>query len=142
MAAKPNSHGCLMKYASLLAMALSGVAFSGCATPSEPRDSVAAPMSSDQNEGCYIDIFEDEDFDDDSLRVHGPAEYSGLEHLGGHDWGDRIASVRTGPKCWALMYADKGFDDTRNVIGPGSVISNLGDMEDEIESMKLFDHAP
>ena len=131
-----------MKYVSLLAMALLGVAFSGCATPSTPRNSVAAPVSPDRNEGCYVDIFEDEDFDDESLRVYGPAEYSDLEDLGGHDWDDRIGSVRTGPKCWAVVCADKGFDDTRNVIGPDSLISNLGDMENEIGSMKLLDQAP
>lgn len=148
-----------MKNTMLLAISLLGLVLSGCNTtttsatahkrpmkmggsPKTPTASVAATSRSSRSAGCYIDIFEDTNFNDNSLRVHGPAEYSNLQSLGGHDWGDQIGSVRTGPNCWAIVYSDENFSDTSNVIGPNSVISDLGDLEDEIDSMKLLDHAP
>src|SRR4051812_17221272 len=96
-------------------------------------------------EGCWIEIFEDTNFNDNSLKVHGPAEFANMRDLpgaGGYDWGDQIGSVRTGPRCWVVAYADENFQDTSIVIGPDSNLNDLGDMEDEIDSMKILDHAP
>jgi len=45
--------------------------------------------------------------------------------------------VRTGPCCWLMAYAGEGFDDTYQVIVPHTAISDLGEMEDEIDSIKF-----
>ena len=96
-------------------------------------------------EGCYVQIWEDTNYNDNSLIIHGPAEFSNMRDLpgaGGSDWGDQAGSLRTGPHCWLIAYADENFQDTSTLIGPDSQIPDLGDMEDEIDSIKLFDHAP
>jgi hypothetical protein len=96
-------------------------------------------------EGCWIKVYEDTNFNDNSLIIHGPAEYNDMRNLpdsNGADWGDQIGSVRTGPRTWVIAFADEGFEDTSIVIGPNSEIADLGDMEDEIDSIKILDHAP
>lgn len=96
-------------------------------------------------EGCYIQIYEDTNFNDNSLILHGPAEYANMRDLtgaNGYDWGDQIGSVRTGPRCWVIAYADEDFQDTSIIIGPDSQLADLGDMEDEIDSIRILDHAP
>lgn len=96
-------------------------------------------------EGCWIQIYEDTNFNDNSLIVHGPAELRNMRALpgaGGKDWGDQIGSVQTGPRCWVIAYADENFEDTSIIIGPNSQLRDLGDMEDEIDSMKILDHQP
>jgi len=96
-------------------------------------------------DGCWIKIYEDTNFNDNSLTVHGPAEFANMRDLpgsNGYDWGDQVGSVRTGPHCWVIAYADENFQDTSIVIGPDSELADLGDMEDEIDSIKIFDHAP
>ena len=96
-------------------------------------------------EGCWVQIYEDTNFNDNSLFLHGPAEHANMRDLpdsNGKNWGDQVGSLRTGPKCWIIAYADENFEDTSVVIGPDSSVPDLGDMEDEIDSIKILDHAP
>lgn len=103
------------------------------------------PVPADATAGCHVQIFEDEDFGDTSLFVHGPAEYPNLRNLpdaGGKDWGDQIDSLITGPNCWLVVYADENFEDTVEVFGPNTQVRHLGGMGDEIDSIRIYDHAP
>lgn len=96
-------------------------------------------------EGCWLQIYEDTNFNDNSLIIHGPAEFADMRHLpeaNDYDWGDQIGSLRTGPRCWVIAYADEGFSDDSIIIGPGSELRDLGNFEDEIDSIKILDHAP
>ena len=95
-------------------------------------------------EGCWIEIYEDTNYNDKKLRLNGPAEFPNLKGLPGADgdWGDSIGSVKTGPRCWVVAWADENYSDTHMSIGPNSEIPDLADLEDEIDSMKIYDHAP
>lgn len=96
-------------------------------------------------DGCWVKIYEDTNFNDNSLTLHGPAQYNDMRNLPGAeglDWGDQIGSLRTGPNCWIIVYADEGFQDTSQTIGPDTEIPDLAGMEDEIDSIKILDHAP
>lgn len=104
-----------------------------------------ANRDANQTSGCWIQIFEDTNYNDNSLILNGPAEFANMRALpgaGGYDWGDQIGSVMTGASCWVWAFADENYQDTSIWIGPNSQIPDLGDMEDEIDSMKLFDHPP
>lgn len=96
-------------------------------------------------DGCWVIIYRDTNYEGDSLRIDGPAQFSNLQGLpnsNGVDWGDQIGSVKTGSRCWFVGYADDDFGDTHIVVGPNSQIPDLADLEDEIDSIKLFDQAP
>lgn len=94
---------------------------------------------------CWVQIFEDEDFGDNTLIVWGPAQYNNLRDLpngNNKNWGDQIDSLITGPSCWLQVFADEDFEDTSEWFGPNSQIRHLGGMGDEIDSIRIYDHPP
>lgn len=94
------------------------------------------------NPNCYANIYEHPGFRGEVVQVQGPASFSSLKHFKGRDWDNKISSVQTGPGCWLVLYKDKDFKDTSIVIGPNTTASNLGKMEDQTESIKVFDRVP
>lgn len=66
----------------------------------------------------------------------------GLLGAGDKDWGDQIDSIITGPNCWVVVYEDENYEDASMIIGPGSQLAHLGGMEDNIDSIRIFDHNP
>jgi hypothetical protein len=91
--------------------------------------------------GCWVIIYEDEGCQDASLLLTGPAEFPNLRGLpgaGDKDWGDDIDSIVVGPNCWLQVFADESFGDTSAWYGPNTHAPGLGDMGDEIDSMRLF----
>jgi len=94
------------------------------------------------NPNCYVNIYEHHGFHGEVVQVQGPSSYSSLKHLKGRDWDNKISSVQTGPGCWLVLYKDKDFRDTSIVIGPSTTASNLGKMDDQAESIKVFDRLP
>jgi hypothetical protein len=92
--------------------------------------------------GCWVVIYEDEGYQDTGLLVTGPAEFPNLKSLpnsNGKDWGDDIDSLVVGQGCWLQVFADENFGDTSAWYGPNTHAPGLGDMGDEIDSMKLYD---
>lgn len=53
-----------------------------------------------------VQIYEDEDFGDSSLILHGPVQYANIRGLLGaddKDWGDQIDSIITGSKLLGCL---------------------------------------
>ncbi len=90
--------------------------------------------------GCYIDVWSDANFEGESLRIEGPAEYPRLRFSQG-DWGDRIGSLRVGPNAFVIAYRDENFVDRQVTFGPLEEVADLGDLkfDDEIDSMRVID---
>ena len=63
------------------------------------------------DKNCYIEIFEDDDFDADDPHVtlQGPKEYATLKNLAGKDWSNDIESVIVGSNATVRDYEDKDF---------------------------------
>ena len=90
--------------------------------------------------GCYIDVWAGANFEGESVRIQGPAEYPTLQFSQG-DWGDRVGSLRVGPNAFVIAYRDPNFGDRQVTFGPGDEIADLGDLkfDDEIDSMRVID---
>lgn len=56
--------------------------------------------------GCWVDLFEDEDFDEGDLhtRISGPVQFSEMTNVNGSDFGDKIDSLRVGPEAVMRAY--------------------------------------
>jgi len=65
-----------------------------------------------------------------------------IDGIDGYDWGDRVGSARTDPSCWVVAYSDENFEDQRITIGPNSELRDLGNFEDDIDSIRILDNAP
>ena len=90
--------------------------------------------------GCYIDVWAGANFEGESVRIQGPAEYPSLTFSQG-DWGDRIGSLRVGPNAFVIAYRDPNFGDRQVAFGPGDEAADLGDLkfDDDIDSMRVID---
>ena len=93
------------------------------------------------DKNCFIEIFEDDNFDADDPHVvlQGPKEYASLKDIGGKDWANDIESVIVGTNATVRAYEDKDFKGTELALVPGQRVKNLGklDMANDIESIKI-----
>ena len=93
------------------------------------------------DKNCWIEIFEDDNFDmdDPHVKLQGPKEYATLKNLAGKDWSNDIESVILGSNTTVHAYEDKDFRGTELALTPGQRVPNLGklDMANDIESMKI-----
>jgi hypothetical protein len=89
---------------------------------------------------CYIDIWRDADFRGETMRIHGPAEYSSLVLARG-DWRNDIGSLRVGPNAFVMAYHRRDFQDQLITFGPNDEVADLSlfKADDDIESMKVID---
>jgi hypothetical protein len=94
-------------------------------------------------DGCWVQIFEDENYQDSSDIVAGPGSWTNLRKLPGaskEDWGDEIDSVKVGPHATLELWEDEDFNDNHVVFGPGTEKTNLRgdpDMGDQADSMRI-----
>jgi hypothetical protein len=89
---------------------------------------------------CYIDIWRDANFEGESLRLRGPAEYAHMKFEQA-DWGDQIGSLRVGPRAFVLAYRDRDFKDKQITFGPNDEVADLGELrfDDDIDSVRVID---
>jgi hypothetical protein len=94
------------------------------------------------DKACWIEIFEDDNYDRDDprLQIQGPAEFATLKDLKGRNWNDDIESVIVGPGATVKAYKQKDFKGTEVAFTSNQRIPDLGklDMANEIESMKVM----
>jgi len=94
------------------------------------------------DKACWIEIFEDDNYDRDDprLQIQGPAEFASLKDLKGRNWNDDIESVIVGPGATVKAYNQKDFKGTEIAFTSNQRIPDLGklDMANEIESMKVM----
>ncbi|HVG03075.1 MAG TPA: hypothetical protein VM842_09295 [Nitrospira sp.] len=93
------------------------------------------------DKNCFIEIFEDDNFDVDDPHVvlQGPKEYASLKNIAGKDWSNDIESVIVGSNATVHAFEDKDFKGTELAFTPGQRVKNLGklDMANDIESLKI-----
>jgi len=96
-----------------------------------------------QANGCWVHVWEDENFQDDNDRIQGPGRFNNMRNLPGankDDWGDEIDSIEMGPKASGTFWEDEGFRDNSIRLSPGEKRSNLRgspDLGDTIDSMEI-----
>src|SRR5690349_14461802 len=65
--------------------------------------------------GCWVQIWEDENFQDDNDVIVGPGKWNNMRNLPGAnktDWGDEIDSLKTGPDVQKLtVWEDEDYKD-------------------------------
>lgn len=93
------------------------------------------------DKACWIEIFEDDewDADDPHVKIAGPAEFSTMENVKGKDWSNDIESVIVGSNASVLAYSDRDFRGTELAFVPNQRVKDLSDlnMNNDIESMKI-----
>src|SRR4030095_3914365 len=93
------------------------------------------------DKNCYIEIFDDDEFDegDPHVKVQGPAEYATLKDVYGRDWNNDIESVIVGSNATVHAWMNKDFTGPEITFTPGQRVPKLSKlkMSNTIESMKI-----
>jgi len=108
---------------------------------------MAAGVLAQASNGCYVKIFDDENFKGRTATLRGPSRDDTLKD---NKWsgtnkfiGDDTDSLITGPNSYFEGFEDKNFKGTVIKVGPNKRIADIeANGGDEIESYKLYDKKP
>jgi Beta/Gamma crystallin len=96
-----------------------------------------------QQNPCYVQIFEDENYQGDYDVIFGPMTSTDMKNLSGSnlsDWSDEIESLKVSPKATVTVWQDPDYNEAVQTLTSGTEKTNLkGDpnFADEISSMKI-----
>ena len=83
--------------------------------------------------GCWVKLYDKEDFSGDSLLLIGPINLARLIGPFGFDWENKVRSLQTGPNTNLTIFDNRNFKDEDKFIEPNMQIPNL------TKKMGLFD---
>lgn len=94
-----------------------------------------------KNKDCWIDIFDDTQYNGKQHRIKGPAKLKNLFKINGEDWDKKIESVIVGPKATLTVFENKNFKLTLAAMAEHPVLmKSLGITKQDIleESELIF----
>ncbi len=126
----------------LAASMLTAAALVGCSSAPQhvPAETSVAYNAENGKPGCWVEIYEREDFQGRSARLAGPLELASLNLADLGDWTERINSIRVGPMAEVELYGDLKFEDRRQIYPSGREIASLekdADFGGEAASMRI-----
>jgi len=140
----------LLAGAGALCLALSACGSSGGGgTPSDGATDGSAPSTTTgTNEatggattsagaaGCYLQLYDGDNFEDTNFKLDQPGSYSDLKDLPGanQDWTDEADSAKVGSAATVTIYADPDFKGKSVKLEPGSDHARL---DPEPSSLKM-----
>lgn len=108
------------------------------ATSATPSDSPSTEGSSDSGDGCWVHLFDGDNFDesDDNLKLTEAGEYENLENLPGadKDWTDEADSIKVGSSAKVEIFDQRDFKGKSQTLEAGS---EHPDVDDEPYSLKM-----
>lgn len=89
---------------------------------------------------CYIEVWQDRNFEGEYICIEGPGEYPVLWTTG-INWCDSISSIRVGPNAFVHVYGCRDFKGAMITLGPNEEVSDLGllKLDNEIDSIQIID---
>jgi hypothetical protein len=98
-----------------------------------------AHLSAPNPTGCFVEVFENENFAGPRDFINGPAKHWQLKNLPFHaNWHERIRSVRVGPAATVLLWAKEGFEGDPLKFGPDRNHPRLpGEFSGKIASLEI-----
>ena len=89
---------------------------------------------------CYIEVWQDKNFEGEYICIEGPGEYPVLRTTG-INWCDSISSIRVGPSAFVHVYGCRDFKGAMITLGPNEEVSDLGvlKLDNEVDSIKVID---
>lgn len=114
------------------------------ATLAAPQEGEPGSVEEDSTGGnssrCYIEVWQEKNFEGEYMYIEGPGEYPVL-CTADIDWGNSISSIRVGPNAFVHMYSFRDFKGAMITLGPNEEVSDLGllKFDNEIDSIKVID---
>lgn len=86
--------------------------------------------------GCYIELFDGDNFKDDHIKIEGEGEYADLSNLpgsNGKDWTDEADSFKVGSDASVTVWVHTNFEGDSTVYSGGDYPS-----VNEPQSLKII----
>jgi len=85
---------------------------------------------------CAVQLFDGDNFTDDSILVNGPGEFADLSKLPGakKNWNDEADSFKAGANTKVIFYTRKNFEGKSKTYEKGARDADM----DEPSSMKII----
>lgn len=119
-----------------IGLAVAAVAYGNSRGEVHTRGEGVLPAVAGQDSGCYVHLFDDENFENENIMVKGPGRFANLSNLPGtnKDWTDEAGSFKVGPSATVQIWTETNFEGRSRTYQPGSQVS---DVDDEPESMVI-----
>ncbi len=62
-----------------------------------------------KNKDCWVDLYDDTEYEGKHIRVDGPAQFKNLHKLKAENWDKKIESIIVGPKATLTVFEHKNF---------------------------------
>ena len=100
-------------------------------------------MWTGRSNGCWVDVFDRENFAGNTRRLHGPAEFLGLR-IREKDWGEHLLSLNVGPGAYVQCFDSGEFFDSVFWLLPNQAVETLESLDcgDAIDSIRIYDRPP
>ena len=100
-------------------------------------------LVTNRSNGCWIDVFDRENFAGNTRRLLGPAEFLGLR-IREADWGDSLASLNVGPGAYVQCFDSRHFFDSVFWLLPNQAVESATELDcgETIDSIRLYDRPP
>lgn len=102
---------------------------------SSSDDNNTPPDSEDPDGSCYVQLFDGDNYTDDTITIDGPGEFSNLSNLPGadKDWNDEADSFKSGMNTTVTFWIERGFKGDSITYDGGAQEPSI----DEPSSMKI-----
>ncbi len=98
-------------------------------------NTVQEASTTSSESGCFVELFDGDNYTDDQIKIEGPAEYTDLKNLPGSkkDWTDEADSFKSGKNTTVTFYTKTGFQGDSITYKGGENKPSM----DEPSSMKI-----
>ena len=100
-------------------------------------------MLTARSNGCWLDVFDAQNFTGNHRRLLGPAEFLGLR-IREKDWSDSLLSLNVGPVAYVQCFDSGRFFDSVFWLLPNQAVETMEELDcsDGIDSIRLYDRPP
>ncbi|MEZ4750394.1 MAG: beta/gamma crystallin domain-containing protein [Bdellovibrionota bacterium] len=98
------------------------------------------PVTIAKKNGCWVKLYNGENFSGKTLSIVGPHNLSNLElERYGFNWEGRVGSLEVGPNATVTAYDDQNFNREPQVLIAGSNVRDVrhGKVKGGVESLQL-----
>ncbi|WP_156338822.1 hypothetical protein [Chondromyces crocatus] len=112
------------------------------ALPNPAPGQATPPTTPPECRSCWVQIWEDKNFKDDTVLLCGPGRWSHLRALPGEheDWHDEIESLMVGSDATVIVWGDENFQGPSAEYHAGAKRADLHgrpDLDEDIESIEI-----
>ena len=93
--------------------------------------------------GCWVELYEQPNFQGRRIRLYGPADFVNL-WVGPDDGSEQANSLVAGPCAWVLCFEEFNIRESAVWLAPNQRVADVTTLptDEDLDSVRLFDRPP